>query len=490
MLIPVILSGGSGSRLWPASRALHPKPFLKLPDGETLLHKTLTRASNVIQGDAESTPIIVVTNHAFLFETKDAYAAAQLKNPLHLLLEPQGRNTAPAIAMAAHYVKQHFGGQAQMLVLAADHLIEPFDSFLEVVQIAQKVASLNKLVTFGIEPRRPETGYGYIEADPHQPIEFDNQVCAYTVSRFVEKPTLSKAELYIQQGNYYWNSGMFCFQAEQLLKDLTQTDPSLSTQVLNCWTKTDLKFDHQDAIQAEWLFDKDAFSACEDISIDYSVMERASDVAVIPSPFLWNDIGAWDAMADLSSADANGNRTNAALTLMDEQTKNTFIQSDRLVATVGVEDLLIIDTSDALLIANRKQVQHVKKVVEQLKKMGHSAYQLHDTVHRPWGLYTVLEESPFYKIKRIEVKPQASLSLQSHQYRSEHWIIVAGQATVTNGVDVFTLNESESTFIAAGQKHRLQNLTEENLIIIEVQTGSYLGEDDIQRFEDVYGRSH
>jgi mannose-1-phosphate guanylyltransferase len=480
ILIPVILSGGAGSRLWPVSREGHPKPFMRLADGQSLLEKTYRRAANLpgVYQEAGKAKLLTVTSRDYYFMSRDELEKACASGAF--LLEPCGRNTAPAIALAAYQINDKYGPDALMLVLAADHLILDEAAFAEAVKEAVRLANPphNLLVTFGVVPTGPETGFGYIEAG--QKIEGGQKVKA-----FVEKPDTKTAQAYLDAGNYFWNSGMFCFSAGQFLKQLELCAPVLANAALVCWQ----------AMQAEGLNDltmieipEEPFKALPDISVDYAVMEKSNEVAVIPSDFGWSDIGSWGAIQDLIAPDENNNRASGEAIFV--KSVNTFVQSDdRLVAIVGVSNLMVIDTKDALLVANPMHAQEVKTVVNLLKQKNHNAYKLHTTVSRPWGTYTVLEEHPGFKIKRIEVKPGGRLSLQSHAHRSEHWIVVKGRAYVVSGEEGLTLLANQSTYIPAGHKHRLENRTDDDLVMIEVQCGEYLGEDDIVRFEDTYGRA-
>lgn len=486
MLIPVILSGGAGTRLWPVSREAHPKPFMKLADGQSLLQKTYLRA----MGLEDVTEVLTITNREYYFKTKDEYAGMPVKTAAaqSYLLEPVGRNTAPAIALGALKIAVEHGPDALMLVLAADHLIEDPDSFAMAVSVARQAAEQGSLVTFGIVPTGPETGFGYIERGASInpiPEEGKDVVAAYAVKRFVEKPSLDVAREYLATGRYLWNSGMFCFKAGVILRELEAHAPHLFQAALACWDATRAS----PGINAAAMeIDPATFTHVPDISIDYAVMERSSNVAVVPGDFGWSDIGSWGAVSELTRPDEAGNRVEGEAILVD--TENTYIQSEsRLVAAVGLEHLIIIDTPDALLVANRDRVQDVKKVVEKLKLQAHESYRLHRTVSRPWGTYTVLEEGSRFKIKRIVVKPGASLSLQMHYHRSEHWIVVSGMARIVNGDQVHLINTNESTFIPAGHAHRLENPGILDLVMIEVQSGEYLGEDDIVRFQDNYGRA-
>jgi mannose-1-phosphate guanylyltransferase/mannose-6-phosphate isomerase len=471
MLIPVILSGGAGTRLWPVSRQAHPKPFIKLPDGESLLQKTLKRA--VATGAQR---VLTVTNRDYYFITRDEFSSVESIGPVELdfLLEPIGRNTAPAIAAAAFSVREQYGDQAVLLVLPADHLIQNTQEFLSAVSTAKTLAEAGRLVTFGIRPTSPETGFGYIEADGS--LETDG----YGVRRFIEKPTRERAEEYLASSRYYWNSGMFCFQVETFLEELRRSAPKVFEGMQTCWQAT-VK------TQTPVLLDPASFADVPDISVDYAVMEKARRVAVVPGEFDWSDIGSWQALSALEPVDAAGNRISGDAIVIDSL--GCYIRSEeRIVAIVGVEDLLVVDTPDALLIAHRDQAQKVKAVVQQLNERSHESARIHRTVHRPWGTYTVLEEGSRFKIKRIVVKPGASLSLQYHRRRSEHWVVVSGTAKVVNGEKELTIGTDESSYIPAGNPHRLSNPGDVDCVMIEVQSGDYLGEDDIVRLEDHYGR--
>ena len=471
MLVPVILSGGTGARLWPVSREAYPKPFIRLPDGGSLLQKTLARATRI----SGVSHVVTVTNREYYFLTRDEYStAAGLTHTF--LLEPVARNTAPAIAMAALHCAAAHGPDTELLVLPADHLIENVAGFVAAVDAARELARKGSLVTFGIPPTRPETGYGYIECA--QALQAGG---SGKVSRFVEKPDAANAERFVASKNFLWNSGMFCFRADAFLDALRQSDAALHDKAVASWKATPPASD--DRIN----LDPAQFAALPDISVDYAVMEKHSDVVVVQAGFDWNDVGSWNALSALSPADAQGNRTQGETILMD--VRDCHIQSDsRIVAAVGIRNLFVVDTPDALLIADKERAQDVKQVVQKLKLDNHSAHLLHRTVHRPWGTYTVLEEGPGYKLKRIVVKPGAALSMQMHKHRSEHWVVIAGNANVVNGDNELVIRPNESTFIPMGNKHRLANPGTTDLVIIEVQSGEYLGEDDIVRFDDIYGR--
>jgi len=468
-LVPVILSGGAGTRLWPVSRELHPKPFIRLADGQSLLQKSFMRAKG-LPGVVE---VLTVTNRDLFFKTADEYREmGEIPMPLGFILEPEGRNTAPAIAAAALTINKTYGPQAIMLFLTADHLIADVPAFTAAVQEALKLAESGKVTTFGIQPEAPETGYGYIEADGN------------VVRRFVEKPNLETAQSYVDSGKYLWNSGMFCMTAETAMSELKKYAPEVLQAVANS-LDVSRRVEGQGQYQIE--LDAKTFAEAESISIDFALMEKTKQAAVVACSIGWSDIGSWNALGDLVPPDAQGNSIDGEAFLHD--VKNCYIQGDeRIIAAVGVENLIVIDTPDALLIADKTRSQDVKQIVGQLKKIGHEAYRLHRTVHRPWGTYTVLEEGPNFKMKRIVVKPGASLSLQMHHHRSEHWIVVDGMAKVVNGEQDLLIATNESTFIPAGHKHRLENPGKIDLVLIEVQSGQYLGEDDIVRFEDHYGR--
>jgi len=472
MLIPIILSGGVGARLWPVSRESHPKPFMKLPDGQSLLQKTFARAA-ALDGVGE---VLTITNRELYFKSRDEYQFARKDFPGvtdTFLLEPFGRNTAAAIALGAMSVAEAHGGDALMLVLPADHLIDDQEAFAAAVEQACGLAEQGNLVTFGIVPDAPETGFGYIEADGH------------VVKRFVEKPSYETALEYVGSGRYLWNSGMFCFKAAAVLEQFKIHAPAIYEHALPCWEATRNKAQANLPMRE---IDPESFAAIPENSIDYALMEKSDVVMVVPGRFGWSDIGSWNAISDLTVPDEAGNRVVGEVVLVD--VGNSFIQSEgRMVAAIGLDNMLIIDTPDALLVADRARAQDVKKVVQQLKLMNHESCKLHRTVVRPWGTYTVLEEGKHFKIKRIVVKPGASLSLQMHYHRSEHWIVVSGTASIVNDDKNMLVRTNESTYISAGHKHRLENPGLVDLIMIEVQSGEYLGEDDIVRFDDVYGRA-
>jgi mannose-1-phosphate guanylyltransferase len=452
------------------SREFHPKPFIRLADGQSLLQKAFLRGA-ALPGVEE---VMAVTNRELFFKMADEFR--EINNgglATSFVLEPFGRNTAAAVATATLLASEAHGPDASLLVLAADHLIADQAAFEAAVGQALELARAGSLVTFGIRPESPESGYGYIEAEGSQ------------VLRFVEKPSQDKAREYLASGRFFWNSGMFCFSAATMLAQMGRHCPEILDAVRACMANS-RKAQGQGCTQLE--LDPASFEAVPDNSIDYALMEKSDRVAVVPCAIGWSDIGSWSALGALTEPDGQGNRVQGEAVLRG--VSNCYIQSeDRLVGALGVEDLIIVDTPDALLVAHKDGSQDVKQIYSELKARGHDAYRLHRTVHRPWGMYTVLEEGKGFKIKRIEVKPGASLSLQMHHHRSEHWIVVSGMARVVNGEKEIFVNTNESTYIPAGHKHRLENPGILDLVMIEVQSGAYLGEDDIVRFQDTYGRA-
>jgi mannose-1-phosphate guanylyltransferase/mannose-6-phosphate isomerase len=477
-IVPVIICGGAGTRLWPVSREAFPKPLLKLADGQSLLEKTFRRAASL----ASSREVVIVTNRETYFLTKDECVGAQVNvAELGFVLEPVGRNTAAAIGAAARVVRDEHGGDALMLVMPADQLIEDEAAFAVAVEQAAVAAAAGRLVTFGIRPTSPETGYGYIEYDV-RPLPISERV--HDVVRFIEKPQLELAQQLVADGQHLWNAGIFCFAADTMIAELERHAPGVAQAVAGA-VESGVTSRSADGFAIE--LGAQAFAQAEDISIDYAVMERSSNVNVVPCEMGWSDIGSWRAISELTEPDERGNRLQGRVELHDAD--NCFVRGDgRLVGLVGVSDVIVVDTPDALLVAARDRAQDVKQIVAKLKSNNDETYRLHRTVHRPWGMYTVLEEGHRYKMKRIVVKPKASLSLQMHHHRSEHWIVVSGCADIVNGDNVISLQPNESSFIPAGHKHRLMNPGVVDLVLIEVQCGDYLGEDDIVRFEDVYGR--
>lgn len=470
MLIPLILSGGSGTRLWPISRKNLPKQFLPLSGEGTLFQQTVARTEQLPEVGA---PIIVASDdHRFLVADQ---LLESLVDGATIILEPVARNTAPAIALGAmHAVSRDPEGL--LLVLPADHLIGDTESFVAAVQNALPAARDGWLVTFGIRPSRPETGFGYIRRAE------SISDSAYRVERFVEKPNQATAESYVADGGYDWNSGMFLFKAARYLEELAAHAPQMLEAVRAAFAsaKSDLDFVR---------LDKEAFASVPDDSIDYAVMEKTKRAAVVPVSCEWSDIGSWSALWLAGNKDAQGNLREGDTIVIN--TRNTLVRShDRhLVATVGLDDVIVVTTPDATLVAHRDSAQDVKRIVDELKASGRSEHSLHRAVRRPWGSYDSIEAGDRFQVKRIVVKPGAALSLQKHHHRAEHWIVVSGTAEVTCDDKVFLLTENQSTFIPLGSVHRLRNPGKVALELIEVQSGSYLGEDDIVRLEDVYGRS-
>jgi mannose-1-phosphate guanylyltransferase len=474
-MLAIVLSGGSGTRLWPVSREAMPKPFMKIGAGPSLLQRTALRAVRV-GADA----CLVVTNAEYTFKTIEEFAGLADRAPrdVQLLLEPVGRNTAPAIAAACSVLAEQGRADEPLIVLPADHLIQDEARFARVVEHAARLATQGRIVLFGIQPTLPETGFGYIECAT-VPVGD----AAQTVRRFVEKPSPEKATEYLAAGNYLWNSGMFCFTAATMLTALEAHAPEVLAAARTAVSKGTRNQQHPPRVQ----LDRAAFQSAPDISIDYAVMERASDVVVLAGDFGWSDIGSWKAVAEEFERDSGGNTTSGDVVLAD--CTNVHVQTeDRLVAAVGLRDVVIVDTPDAVLVCDRHASQKVKDVVNELKRRGHDTHKLHRTVARPWGTYTTLQEGPNFKIKRIEVKPGGSLSLQMHRHRSEHWVVVSGTGRVTVDEKVVLLSPNESTYVPVGAKHRLENPGRVPLTLIEVQCGDYVGEDDIVRFDDVYGR--
>jgi mannose-1-phosphate guanylyltransferase / mannose-6-phosphate isomerase len=484
MLVPIILSGGNGSRLWPVSREAHPKPFIRFNnDPYSLIQKTYQRAVNIPNIEK----IITVTNFEYYYQTKKELNDLDqqgIAKKFNFILEPCSRNTAPAIAFSALFVNKFISPEAVLLVLPADHIILNQDKFNLSVEKAHQLAKKELITTFGIIPYKPETAYGYI-----QYLKSKKLASAYKVVNFHEKPLSEEAQSFIEQGNYLWNSGIFCFSAQTFLNTLKQYIPELYFNIIHCW-KLSVKKNRTSYDKLN--LDEQSFYKLNNISIDYALMEKAKNIAVIPADFGWSDIGSWDALNTLLKPEENGNRIvgNACL----QETYNTTIYNQsspgRLIAAIGIENLTIVDSNDALLICKHTHIQKVKQLVEKLKLSGHEIYRYHQTVYRPWGHYTILDQGPNYKLKRITVHQGASLSLQLHQYRSEYWVVVAGIATVENNHQKIILKENESTFIPLGNKHCLNNFNNKDLVLIELQVGSYLGEDDIIRFKDNYDREN
>ena len=471
MLIPVILSGGAGTRLWPLSRELYPKQLLALTGERTMIQQTAMR----LEGLGAGAPVVVCNEaHRFL-------VAEQLRQlgiePQATVLEPMGRNTAPAIALAALAALKAAGpsaaGDPLLLVLPADHVIRDVPAFHKAVHAAVEAAQEGQLVTFGIVPASAETGYGYIQRG-------SASGSVYRITRFVEKPSAAVAQDFVGSGDYYWNSGMFLFGARRYLEELRRLAPAIATACAEAFAaaKADLDFTR---------IDKPLFQKCPADSIDYAVMEKTSDAVVVPLAAGWSDVGSWAALHEASEADGHGNVSRGDVICEDSEGCYLYSES-RLVSAVGLKDHVVVETKDAVLVAPRSRVQDVKKLVFRLKEQGRYEHSLHREVFRPWGSYDSIESGPRFQVKRLKVKPGAVLSLQLHHHRAEHWIVVSGTARITRGDEVFLLEENQSTYIPIGVRHRIENPGKIPLHIIEVQSGSYLGEDDIVRLEDHYGR--
>ena len=471
-IIPIILSGGSGTRLWPLSRKLHPKQFLPLAGDKTMLQETIIRLNGL---DNLANPIIICnTEHRFL--VAEQCKQINIKNPT-ILLEPVGKNTAPAIAAAALQSLKHkhkHKDEAQLLVLSADHVIQDINAFHEAIKIASRHAKRGTLVTFGIKPTDANTAYGYIKHSR------DFNDCTYKVERFVEKPDLSTAKKYLKKGNYLWNSGMFMFTASKLIEELTLHAPAIVQSVRNSVDKASQDLDFI-------RLDKVYFESSPSNSIDYALMEKSNNVIVVPLNAQWNDIGSWSALHEIGIKDDNGNVMMGDVIAQD--TCNTYINANHhMIATIGVKNLVIVDTPDATFIATHDKAKEVKSIVELLQADRRNEGDIHRKVYRPWGWYDSLEMGKHFQVKRLHINPGAKLSLQKHSKRAEHWVVINGTATAINGEKVLTLSEGDSTYLPIGTKHGLENKTDKILEIIEVQSGSYLGEDDIVRYEDIYGR--
>ena len=464
MITPVIMAGGSGTRLWPLSRAAHPKQFLALNGDRTMLQQTVERLS-----DLPTSELITICNeqHRFLV----AEQLREINAPGKIILEPVGRNTAPAIALAALLEKDN---DPLLLVLAADHVVADQNAFTEAVLKAVPLAEAGKLVTFGIVPTEPHTGYGYIRAGA----AFKG---AYSVASFKEKPDDETAAGYLRDGGYFWNSGMFLFRASRYLDELKAHQPQIlsACEAATSTVSLDLDFVRVDG---------EAFGACPSNSVDYAVMEKTNEAVVMPLDAGWNDIGSWSSLWEVSKKDGSGNATSGDVKLYD--TTNCLVRADdKLVALLGLEDVVVVSTKDVTLVARKDRVQDAKMIAADLEREGRSEWELHREVHRPWGKYDSVDQGARFQVKRISVKPGAKLSVQMHHHRAEHWVVVTGAAKVTRGEETFLLSENESTYIPIGVVHALENPGKEPLEIIEIQSGDYLGEDDIVRFSDVYGRA-
>ncbi|MDH5632661.1 MAG: mannose-1-phosphate guanylyltransferase/mannose-6-phosphate isomerase [Gammaproteobacteria bacterium] len=470
VIVPVILSGGSGSRLWPLSRELYPKQLLSLTgNSQTMLQQTATR----LDGMAELAVPMVICNARHRFLVAEQLLEQGIEGS-RIYLEPMGRNTAPATAIAALELQASHGADALMLILPADHVIRDLGAFHQAVQAGARLAAAGELVTFGVVPSQPHTGYGYI-------LKGDAlDEAGYRVGRFVEKPDLDTAREYVNSGDYLWNSGMFLFRADRVIEEMQQHSPAILSA---CQAAFVSKREEHDFV---WLDDED-FGKVPSDSIDYALMEKTTRAAVVPLDAGWDDVGSWSALWDMGKKDASGNVSIGDVQTVDVQ--NSYLHAtNRMIAAVGISDHVIVETSDAVLVAHKDKVQDVKEIVSQLKTSGREEAHLHQKVFRPWGSYECLDEGDRFKVKHIIVRPGASLSLQMHRQRAEHWVVVSGVATVTCGDRTFDLNVDESTYIPVNTQHRLENRTDQPLSMIEVQSGDYVGEDDIIRLEDIYGR--
>jgi mannose-1-phosphate guanylyltransferase/mannose-6-phosphate isomerase len=470
-IYPVILSGGAGTRLWPLSRAVLPKQLLPLVSDKTMLQETALRVADWPELMA---PVVVCGNeHRFL-------VAEQMREigvaPLGILLEPVGRNTAPAVAAAAHYLAR-IDPQAVMLVLPADHVIDNREAFAAAVARAAAMVEEGALATFGIVPQGPETGYGYI----HRGSAVDGSDGCYQVDRFVEKPDRATAQAFLSDGGYYWNSGMFLFRAERYLAELERFRPEIAAA-----SEASVRLGYSDLDFCR--LHEESFAACPSDSIDYAVMEHTAQAVVVPADIGWSDVGSWSALWEVQQHDGDGN-TQRGDVYLDGVTNSLVRAESRIVAVVGVQDLIVVETPDAVLVVHKDQVQRVKQVVDHLKSKERTEHLHHTRVYRPWGHYEGIDAGDRFQVKRITVKPGEKLSLQMHHHRAEHWVVVSGTARVTCGESIKLLSENESTYIPIGMSHRLENPGKLPLHIIEVQSGSYLGEDDIVRFEDIYQRA-
>lgn len=475
-LLPVILCGGAGTRLWPLSRELSPKPFVHLPDGSTLFAKTLARCAALPEALA---PVVVThKDHAHL--ARHAAKEAGFDVP-QMLIEPIARNTAAAVAFAAVHAERSaaVGEPVALFILTSDHLIEPISAFVDAAEIARKTAMLGKLVTFGIKPTHPEVGYGYVETGT------ELSTGALEVKRFVEKPKLDVAKQYVESGRFYWNSGMFVLPLVLLVAELKKHCPDIYDACLRAYSPNEIG-------RADITANFSEYEKSPSISFDYAAMEKSANVALVPASFSWSDIGSWNAFADMLPADANGMRSHLGVSgrLVAHDSERSYVHSGRrLIATLGVRDLTIVDTDDAILVAANDRAQDVKHIVEALKKDGSDLAKLPAVVRRPWGTYEVLNDEPGVKVKRIVVHPGASISLQLHRHRAEHWTVVAGSGEIEIDDAKIACKRDTTVFIPVGAKHRVKNTGTEDIVFIEVQTGDKLIEEDIQRFEDQYGRA-
>ena len=471
-VIPVLMAGGSGSRLWPLSRESYPKQFLALQGAHSLLQNTALRARMIANAGA---PIVIgAQSHRFLIaeQLREAGIAEST-----LLLEPEGRDTTPAAAVAAHYVAAEIDPQAIVFLMAADHVIPDLPAFVAAAGVGASLAAAGHVVTFGITPTGPETGFGYLRGGD----ALKDEARAVKVEAFVEKPDAARAQGFLEAGNYWWNSGMFMFRADRFLALLDALEPALSHSAHAAVSLA--------AVTADGLdLNEEAFASCRKVSLDYAVMEKLQDIALVPLDAGWDDVGSWNFLANLPATDAHANRVRGDVLMQDSHGNLVHAQS-RLVAMIGVEDHVVVETEDAILVAPRSRVQEVKGVVQQLRAAERPEVQTNRRMYRPWGYYESIAGGERFQVKRIMVKPGQKLSLQMHHHRAEHWVVVKGTARVTCGEKEFLLCEDQSTYIPLGHVHRLENPGLVPLELIEVQSGAYLGEDDIVRFEDIYGRS-
>lgn len=469
MIVPVVLAGGTGTRLWPLSRSAYPKQLLSLVSGQTMLQDTLLRIQSI--PDIASPLVICNQEHRFLI----AEQLHEIGIEAHIILEPVGKNTAPAATLAALFLKEHYHDDPLLMILPADHIIQDIPCFHRAIHDAEKNARDNLLVTFGVTPYQPETGYGYIKTATHA-----NNQQGYPVLQFVEKPDLKTAQDYVASGQYYWNSGMFMFLASSFLSEVSEHASRILEvchHALKEMTK-DLDFSR---------LNSKIFSDCPNDSIDYAIMEKTKNAVLVPLNAKWSDVGSWQALWEVLPTDEQGNVIQGDIVV--DQVTNSYLRAEsRMMAVIGIKDQIVVETKDAVLIAHKDKCQSVKEIVNILKKNKRTETDLHRRVYRPWGHYEIVDQGDSFQVKRITVKPGATLSLQKHHHRSEHWVVVSGTAEVTRDNDIFTLTANESTYIPLGIKHRLANPGKINLEMIEVQSGRYLGEDDIVRFEDIYGR--